>query len=101
MIINMATWTYNDIEGALEHITLREKYRDGILASRQLIAHEGYAIYNTTEELYTDPETGETYPPTYSYQASLPLSVDYTIYAAAPITPGMEVVGGTPGTEIA
>jgi hypothetical protein len=101
MIFNMANWTYNDVEGVLEHITLREKYRDGVLAGYQLRAHEGYAIYDTTEELYTDPETGETYPPTYSYQVSCGVMSNYMRYAAVPITPDMEVVGGTPGTEIA
>ena len=87
----MAAWSYKDIEGLLDRITDREKYRDGILTIRQLLAHDGYAIYDTTEELYTDPETGEVLPPTYSYQASLPPSVDYTIFRAVPIEPGMEV----------
>lgn len=89
----MANWTYKEIEGVLDHITVKEKYRDGILAGRQLLAHEGYAIYDTTEELYTDPETGKTLPPLYSYQVSLPVSVNYYIYKAIPIEPGMEVVG--------
>ena len=89
----MAEYTYIDREGILEHIKLRELYCDGTMYARRLYAHEGYAIYNTTEELYTDPETGETYPPTYTYQVGLPLSVDYTIYVAIPITEGMEVVG--------
>lgn len=100
----MATWTYTDTENVLEHITLREHYRDGVLNHRQLLAHNGYAIYNTTEELYTDLETGETYPPTYSYQVSCPLSVDYTIYRAKLIDETMDVVGGTPTppeTEVA
>lgn len=92
----MATWTYNDIEGVLEHITVREKYRDGVLRSRQLLAHDGYAIYDTTEELYTDPETGEVYPPIYSYQVSLPLTSDYMRFRAKLIDDTMEVVGGTP-----
>lgn len=89
----MATWTYNDIEGLLDHITVREKYEDGVFTIRQLIAHDGYAIYDTTEELFTDPETGETFPPIYSYQVSMPISADYTIFRAIPIEPGMEVVG--------
>lgn len=87
----MATWTYNDIEGLLDNITVREKYRDGILTIHQLLAHDGYAIYDTTEELYADPEIGEVLPPIYSYQASLPPSVDYTIFRAVPIEPGMEI----------
>lgn len=86
-------WAYIDKEGLLEHITVREKYCDGVLSIRQLLAHDGYAIYDTTEELYTDPETGESYSPTYSYQVSMPPSVDYTIFRAILITPGMEVVG--------
>lgn len=89
----MANWVYKDIEGILDNITVREKYKDGTLSFRQLVAHDGYAIYDTTEELYTDPETGETFPPLYSYQVTLPLSVDYTIYKAIPIEPGMDVVG--------
>lgn len=96
----MANWTYKEIEGVLDHITVKEKYRDGILAGRQLLAHEGYAIYDTTEELYTDPETGKTFPPLYSYQVSLPVSVNYYIYKAAPIEPGMEVVGLPKESEV-
>lgn len=89
----MANWTYKKIEGLLDHITIIENYKDGTLSFRQLLAHEGYAIYDTTEEPYTDPETGETFPPLYSYQVTLPLSVDYTIYKAIPIEPDMRVVG--------
>ena len=89
----MEEWTYKDIEGILENITIRKHYKDGILSMRQLLAHEGYAIYDTTEELYTDPETGETFPPLYSYQVTLPISANYHIYKAIPIEPGMEVVG--------
>ena len=95
----MAVWTYEDREGLLENITVRDKYRDGILAMRQLLAHEGYAIYDTTEELYTDPETGETSQPTYSYQVTMPVTADYTIFAAKFIDETMEVVGGRPETE--
>lgn len=89
----MAEWTYKDIEEILENITIREHYRDGTLSMRQLLAHEGYAIYDTTEELYTDPETGKTFPPVYSYQVTLPISANYRIYKAIPIEPGMDVVG--------
>lgn len=89
----MAEWTYKDIEGILENITIREKYRDGILSMRQLLAHKGYAIYDTTNGPYTDPETGETFPPVYSYQVTLPIKVDYNIYKAILIKDGMEVVG--------
>lgn len=89
----MDVWTTNDLVGILEHITIQENYKNGVLSFRQLLADEGYAIYNTTEELYTDPETGETFPPIYSYQVTLPPSVDYTIYKAIPIEPGMDVVG--------
>lgn len=97
----MAQWTYKDIEEVLENITIREKYRDGTLSMRQLLAHEGYAIYDTTEELYTDPETGETFPPLYSYQVTLPISANYYIYKAIPIEPGMEVVGLPKEPEVA
>ena len=89
----MANWTHKEIEGLLDHITIIENYEDGALSFRELLAHDGYAIYDTTEELYTDPETGETFPPLYSHRAVLPLSVDYTIYKAIPIEPGMRVVG--------
>ena len=92
----MAEYTRINKENILDNITVSEMYRDGVLYGINLIAHEGYAIYDTTEELYTDPITGETYPPTYTYQVVLPLSVDYTIYVAIPITEGMEVVGGVP-----
>ena len=95
----MTEYTRVDKEGILENITLREVYRDGVLRFRELYAHDGYAIYDTTEELYTDPEKGETYPPIYSYMACLPLSVDYTVYRAILITPDMEVVG-KPNTEV-
>lgn len=91
----MAVWTYNDVEGVLEHITLREKYRDGVLAGYQLRAHEGYAIYDTTEELFVHPETGEVYPPAYSYQVNCGLQSNYMRYKATPITPDMEVNGDT------
>lgn len=96
----MEEWTYKDIEGVLENITIREHYKDDILSMRQLLAHEGYAIYDTTEELYTDPETGETFPPLYSYQVTLPISANYYIYKAAPIEPGMEVVGLPKESEV-
>lgn len=89
----MAEWTYKDIEEVLENITIREKYRDGVLSMRQLLAHKGYAIYDTTEELYTDPETGEIFPPLYSYQVTLPIKADYNIYKAILIKDGMKVVG--------
>lgn len=96
----MANWTYNDIEGLLDHITIREHYEDGVLSFRQLLAHDGYAIYDTTEELHTNPETGEVLPPLYTYQVTMPLSVDYTVYKAIPIEPGMEVVGLPKESEV-
>lgn len=95
----MAEYTHIDKEGILENITLREVYRDGVLRYRELYAHDGYAIYDTTEEPYTDPETGETYPPLYSYMVGLPASANYMIYRAILITPGMEVVGN-PDEEV-
>lgn len=96
----MEEWTYKDIEGILENITIREYYKDGTLSMRQLLAHEGYAIYDTTEELYTDPETGETFPPLYSCQVTLPISANYYIYKAIPIEPGMHVVGLPKESEV-
>ena len=87
----MANWTHKEIEGLLDHITIIENYEEGELSFRELQAHDGYAIYDTTEELYTDPETGEAFPPLYSLQVVLPLSVDYAIYKAVPIEPDMRV----------
>ena len=87
----MANWTHKEIEDLLGHITVIENYEDGELSFRELQAHDGYAIYDTTEEPYTDPETGETFPPLYSYRVGLSLSVNSTIYKAIPIQPGMHV----------
>lgn len=96
----MANWTHKEIEGLLDHITIIENYEEGELSFRELQAHDGYAIYDTTEEPYTDPETGEEFPPLYSLQVVLPLSVDYAIYKAVPIEPGMEVVGLPKESEV-
>lgn len=96
----MEEWIYKDIEGVLENITIREYYNDSTLSMRQLLAHEGYAIYDTTEELYTDPETGETFPPLYSYQVTLPISANYHVYKAVLIEPDMRVVGLPKESEV-
>jgi hypothetical protein len=96
-------WTYVDREGLLEHITVREKYRDGVLSIIQLLAHENYAIYDTTQVCPIDPETNEPFPPIYSYQVSMGANMDYTRFRAVPIEDGMIVAGAPnePEHEIA
>ena len=71
----MKEWTHKDIEGELEHITIREKYRDGMFVRRELIAHEGHSIYSTLE-VYDD------YHPDHTKYVLLPIDYDYTLFKA-------------------
>ena len=90
----MALIISNPIEGTLEHITIYEYRNEGsdAVVMRRLVAHEGYAMYNTTVDTGVDEE-GNPNPPTYVYTAYLPTSVPVTNYVAVLIEEGMEVVG--------
>ena len=88
-------WTYENIEGLMENVTVRRKYKDGVHRGTQLLAHEGYALHIIGDNGYTDEE-GNYYPPTYSYQVTTSaLNEADTIarYEAVLITPEMDVVG--------
>ena len=84
-------WTYEEIEGLIPNCTVRKEYKDGVHRSYRLIAHEGYAMHFIYDEGYTDEETGEYFPPSYSYQVGCGASVNIYEYEAVPITPDMEV----------
>lgn len=88
-------WTYDDIEGLMANVTVRRKYRDGEHRMTQLLAHEGYCLHQIGDLGYTDEETGEYYPPTYSYQITTSASTEadiIAIYEAVLIEPNMDVV---------
>ena len=88
----MAIVKSDPIEGLLENITVYEYADNSSVVMRELRAHEGYVIYDITEDRGTDEE-GNDIPPIYTYSAYLPSSYPITNYAAILITPGMEVVG--------
>ena len=81
----MSEWDYIDHDNLLEHITVREHRENGAIAMRQLIAHENYAIYDTTADTGVD-ENGEPLPPAYCSTAYLPISANINNYAAVLIT---------------
>ena len=81
----MSEWYYIDHDNLLEHITVREHRENGAIAMRQLIAHENYAIYDTTADTGVD-ENGEPLPPAYYSTAYLPISANINNYAAVLIT---------------
>lgn len=87
-------WTYEDIEGLIANCTVRKNYKDGIHKNYRLIAHEGYAMHMIGDEGYTDEETGEYFPPLYSYQVGMSASSNIYEYEAVLIEEGMEVNGG-------
>lgn len=93
-------WTYEDFEGVIENCTVRKQYKDRVHSMTQLIAHEGYVMHYKTDLGYTDEETGEYYPPSYSYQVYCPADFDVTEYEAVLITPGMEVYDKPTDTEV-
>ena len=92
-------WTYEDLIGVIANCTVRKKYLDGVHRMTQLIPDDGYCMHFIEDVGYTDEETGEYYPPTYSYTVILPPSVDVTTYEAVLITPDMDVNGDT-NTEV-
>lgn len=96
-------WTYEDHENLLANITLRRKFRDGEHRMTQLLAHEGYALHDKNDVGFTDEETGEYYPPIYSYQYTTAASEEQYLFdnfEAVLITPEMDVVGKPDTPEI-
>ena len=94
----MSEWDYIDHDNLLDHITAREHYKGGTIAMRQLIAHENYAIYDTTADTGVD-ENGEPLPPAYYSTAYLPITANINNYAAVLITTEQEMIdyGNTAG----
>ncbi len=68
----------------------------GAVRMREIVAHEGYALYDKTEVTSINPDTGLPFPPTYSYTASLPISVPVTNFETKLIDETMDVNGDTP-----
>ncbi len=90
----MAVVPSNPIEGVLEHITIIEyiETTTNTVRMRALYAHEGYAIYDKTQNVGCD-ENGVPYPPTYSYTARITPTTPVSNYAAKLIDDTMHVVG--------
>ena len=63
-------WTYEDIEGLAENITVRKHYKDDELGLIEIIAHEGYAIHSVGNDAY------------YSHNAYIPSLEDMSMFEA-------------------
>lgn len=62
-------WTYENIEGLLENVTVIRKSKDGVHTLSQLLAHENYILHQIDDIGFTD-ENGKYFPPTYSQQVT-------------------------------
>lgn len=60
-------WTYEDVEGIIENVTIRRKSKNNVYTLCQLLAHEKYVLHVKGDEGYTDEE-GNYFPPSYSIQ---------------------------------
>lgn len=65
------------------HIDIYNRYKDGVLSAYKLIPHEGYVVYDTTENnIEIDPETGEEKPVTYySRMVIFPLNYNFNNFS--------------------
>ena len=61
------------------HIDIYNQYRDGVQYGYRAYTHEGYVMYDTTDNTFEpDPETGEEIPVTYYYTlAGFPLRYNF------------------------